>query len=170
MRRIGRGLVAAVAATIVSAGVIGASVEAGGWAVTVVDPFDQPAAGEDLEVAFTILQHGRTPVDVADVVMVVEEPGGATERFAAQFADGVGRYTATIELPDSGRYRWSVIQGWFGPQDLGELNVPAAAGVAWVLPVAIIAGLALLVVGGAVAWRLRRQPVSVRVNPQASWM
>jgi hypothetical protein len=145
---------------------------AGGWAVTQVDPFDQPAAGEDLEIGFTILQHGQTPVDVDGVLIVVEDPDGDTTEFPAESAGTVGRYRATIEFPESGRYHWSVIQGWFGPQDLGELDVgatgwspPVAAWFVGPLAVAAIAG-----TGMVVARQRHRQPPLVSPKPQASVM
>jgi hypothetical protein len=38
----------------------------GGWAVAVLDPLPPIEAGEDATIGFQLLQHGVTPVDVAD--------------------------------------------------------------------------------------------------------
>ena len=59
------------------------------------------------------------------MLIVVEGPDGDITEFPAESAGTVGRYRATIEFPESGRYEWSVIQGWFGPQDLGALDIDA---------------------------------------------
>jgi len=148
------------------------SASAGGWAVTQVDPFDQPAAGEDVEIDFTILQHGQTPVDVDGVVIVVEGADGDITQFPAESAGTLGRYRATIEFPESGRYQWSVIQGWFGPQDLGALDIdgtgwspPAAAWFVGPLGLAAIAG-----TGVVVARQRHRHSPLVSPKPQASVM
>ena len=113
----------------------GGSVAAGGWAITVVDPLPPVVAGAPLEVSFTILQHGQTPVDVEDVVLIITEPDGDRRQFPARPAGEVGRYRATVELADPGAHAWRVVQGWFGEQDLGRLDVarplgPVAAAVA----------------------------------------
>lgn len=146
---------------------------AGGWAITVVDRFDDPMAGEDLNIGFTILQHGRTPVDVDGVAIDVVEPDGDRNRFVAQSAGEVGRYRATIELPEAGRYSWSVIQGWFGRQDLGQLDVSSPPATAWwVTGIGALSGALVVVAATAavvMALRRRRQP-EVSPKPQVSWM
>ena len=146
--------------------------KAGGWAVTQVDPFDEPAAGKDVDIGFTILQHGQTPVDVDGVMIVVEGPDGDITRFPAESAGALGRYRATIEFPESGQYEWSVIQGWFGPQDLGVLDIDATG---WSPPAAtwFVAPLALAGIAGAsvlTARQRHRQPPLVSSKPQASVM
>ncbi len=130
------------------------SAAAGGWAVTTVDRFDPPAAGEDLDIGFTILQHGRTPVDVDGVVIFVVDEDGDSTQFAAEPEGTVGRYRATIVFPEPGTYRWSVVQGWFGAQDLGTLEIePGGSASAAVWPLALVAGAG---VAGTMAWRQAR--------------
>ena len=168
----GRRAVASVIGLFALWTVAPSSVSAGGWAVTQVDPFDTPAAGEDVEVGFTILQHGETPVDVDGVIIVVEAPDGDITEFTAESAGTVGRYRATIEFPESGRYQWSVIQGWFGPQDLGALDIDAAG---WSPPAAawFVGPLALAAIAGTgvvVARQRHRQSPLVSPKPQASVM
>jgi len=98
----------------------------GGWAVTTVDAFSTPAADAPADITFTIRQHGVTLVDVTDVAIVVEPEAGAAERFAARGTGTVGHYAATVVFPEAGRVEWRVEQGWFGPQDLGVVDVGAA--------------------------------------------
>jgi len=100
---------------------------AGGWALTSLDPFDQPVAGEPVTVGFTILQHGVTPVDVEDVAIRIASPGQPSQLFTAT-SDGpnrVGHYTASVVFPAAGTFSWSVEQGWFGSHDLGEITIAA---------------------------------------------
>jgi hypothetical protein len=110
--------------------VIGATpVNAGGWAITSLDPFDQPVSGRATTIGFTILQHGVTPVEVTDVAIRVSLPGEPGEFFPAVH-DGVariGHYTARVVFPSVGTYTWVVEQGWFGPQDLGQIEVAGVA-------------------------------------------
>ncbi len=125
-----------IAAALVAA-VPGGPVAAGGWAITVVDPLPPVVAGAPLEVSFTILQHGKTPVDVDGVVLIVTGPDGDRRQFPARPAGEVGRYRATVELTDPGQHAWRVVQGWFGEQDLGRLDAAAPVG-----PVAAVAAVA----------------------------
>jgi hypothetical protein len=106
-------------------------------------------------VSFTILQHGQTPVDVEDVLLIVTEPDGDRREFPARPAGEVGRYLATVELADPGEHAWQVVQGWFGAQDLGRLEVaaplrPVVAAVASteVPAVPVVAAMATVSVAG----------------------
>jgi hypothetical protein len=104
------------------------AVDAGGWAVTTLDPMAAPAPGEPVDVGFTIRQHGVTPVAVDDVRLTVTDATGATEAFAARPEGATGHYVAAVTFPAAGAYRWTVEQGWFGPQELGTIDVqPLAA-------------------------------------------
>lgn len=103
---------------------------AGGWAITSLDPFDQPVAGRQTVIGLTILQHGVTPVDLADVGIRVTGPGGPSQFFPAvsDAPDRVGHYTADVVFPSAGTFSWIVEQDIFGPQDLGRVTVTGAAG------------------------------------------
>jgi YtkA-like len=81
---------------------------AGGWAVTTLDPMETPAPGEQVDVGFTIRQHGVTPVAVADVEVLVTDASGATEAFAAHQQGATGHYVAPVTFPAAGSYRWTV--------------------------------------------------------------
>ena len=135
--------------------IIGPSpVGAGGWAMTSLDPFDPPAAGQPTTIGFTILQHGVTPVDVPDVGIRILGQGQKSEFFPAvsDGPDRVGHYTATVVFPARGTFTWVVEQGWFGPQELGVITIEggapasAAGSGAWEQPAALRFGLPLVVV------------------------
>jgi hypothetical protein len=116
-----------VGALVLSAGSAGA----GGWAVTTLDSLmAAPVAGESTEVGYTILQHGVTPVAVDDTFIVVQPAKGEALRFAGRPEGPVGHHVASVTFPSSGQFTWTVEQGWFGPQDLGTIDVvstPVAA-------------------------------------------
>jgi hypothetical protein len=126
-------------------------VAAGGWAITSLDPFDQPVAGQTTAIGFTILQHGVTPVEIADVGIRLSEQGKPGQFFPA-VPDGqerVGHYTAHVVFPTAGTFSWIVEQGMFGPQDLGQITItnaapPQAAGDAVQHPAALRYGLPLV--------------------------
>ena len=113
-------------ATIIA---ISATAWAGGWAMTTLD--DTPGelvAGETYHIGYTILQHGRFPVSVDRTeVRVHGGPWKAGLHVFEGVADGpTGHYVAEVTVPTSGTYEWEVIQGGFGSQDLGTLEVAAA--------------------------------------------
>src|SRR5690606_38756419 len=85
---------------------VAAAFAAGGWAVITVEELpDALTAGEPVDLAFTILQHGFEPM--SDRRPVVEWRQGATrERVAARREGREGRYVARIVAPGPGD--WSV--------------------------------------------------------------
>lgn len=120
MRRFVTGLVIAAGLSVVGSPPAGA----GGWAVTTLDPLAAtPVAGEEVDVGFTIRQHGVRPVAVDDVSIVVTDTSGGTNSFVAVPEGPVGHYVAAVTFPAGGAQRWHVEQGWFGPQDLGVVEV-----------------------------------------------
>ena len=106
-----------------------AHVAAGGWAVTSLDPFEQPVAGQPVTIGFTILQHGVTPVQVEGAGIRVFQNGSTGEFFpAVHDGDGrVGHYTARLLFPREGTFTWLVEQGFFGPQDLGQITIATSS-------------------------------------------
>jgi hypothetical protein len=123
-------------------GLLASPAVAGGWAVTTLDAVPQPKAGAPTDVGLTVRQHGRTPVDVADVGIVVRDRAGKERFFAARHQGATGHYVATVVFPEVGTTTWQVNQGWFGPQDLGTIRVldpkaPAPAAPAASEPAAV---------------------------------
>ena len=62
-------VIACLLAVVVVVG-IGSAASAGGWAVTILDELPSPIAGEPIQVGFTILGHGISPMDVSEGVGV----------------------------------------------------------------------------------------------------
>ena len=128
-------LLATSAAAIATLGIATGTASAGGWAITSLDAFDVPAPGESVAVGFTILQHGRTPavLEASDKVgLETTAPSGAVDFFPATM-DRAGHYVATVVFAEPGAYTWIVHQGWFGAQELGQLQITdsgSAAGTA----------------------------------------
>ena len=119
-------LLAGLAVALVPSGQAGA----GGFAVTTLDPLSAITPDEPTPVGFTIRQHGVTPVALDDVRLIVyTEGGGKTNVFPARAEGPLGHYVADVVLP-AGTHRWEVMQGWFGPQDLGPLVVATGGGAA----------------------------------------
>jgi hypothetical protein len=111
---------------------------AGGWAASTLD--EPPAAlvaGQDHQVGFMILQHGKTPVnpDQGQVGIRLFNPSsGQGLTFPAVQQGPVGHFVSTVNVPTAGAWQWEVLQGWFEPQPLGPIDVVAAASVAPAAP------------------------------------
>ena len=138
-----------------------AAAVSGGWASSTLDEAPQAEPGATIEVGFTILQHGRTPVNVDDVAVVIRVDGDEQVSPAVQQGD-TGHYVADVTFPPEGEYDWAIRQGWFGDFDLGRLRVggvdatgaaasdgwwdsaPWALKVALALPILASAGLFVL--------------------------
>jgi hypothetical protein len=101
---------------------------AGGWAMSSLDPMAVPVAGQETVVGFTIRQHGVTPVNPDDqggepVAVAVRSAPGHEAVFPARQQGPTGHYVADVTFPESGRASWEIRQGWFGPQDLGAIDI-----------------------------------------------
>ena len=99
---------------------------AGGWAVITLDELPtNVVAGEPLMIGFTVLQHGRTPMnDLAPTVTV--RLGNEEELlFRAEADHQPGHYMATLTLPKEGNWEWS-IQAFSMDQRMPELTVAPA--------------------------------------------
>ena len=107
---------------------------AGGWAASTLD--EPPAAlvaGQDHQVGFMILQHGKTPVnpDQGQVGIRLFDPSsGESLTFPAVQQGPVGHFVSTVNVPTAGAWQWEVLQGWFEPQPLGPIDVVASASAA----------------------------------------
>ena len=101
---------------------------AGGWAITSMDELPgEFQAGETYRLGYTILQHGKTPVDGAETEITARNTAtGETLRFVGQPDGKPGQYVAEVTFPQGGSWAWSVSQGDFAMHELGELTVSAA--------------------------------------------
>jgi len=141
---------------------------AGGWALTTFDELPESfVAGETYELSYTILQHGKTPVDVGPSSILITDFAGTTTEFEAARSKGVGRYTVDISLPAEGSFTWQVTQGGFAPHEMGSFEVTSSVGAAapiasFLLPAAfaLVVGLLALQVFAMV----RRRPSAVRAD------
>ncbi len=98
---------------------------AGGWAIITLDELPvNVKAGEPLNVGFTVLQHGKTPMSGLYPTITLTLP--KEQYFVINAApDGKpGHYTATLTFPKEGDWAWS-IQAFTMDQPMPILSVAA---------------------------------------------
>ncbi|HUF00169.1 MAG TPA: c-type cytochrome [Anaerolineales bacterium] len=108
---------------------------AGGWAVITLDELPSGvAAGKPLTVGFTVLQHGKTPID--GLAPTITATLLKEEQFVvnAEPSGKPGHYTATLTFPKAGDWRWS-IQAFTMDQLMPMLSVAAPSAVTLNQPV-----------------------------------
>src|SRR5512145_1930884 len=82
---------------------------AGGWAVITLDELPtNVVAGEPLTIGFTVLQHGRTPLDGLAPTITANLYKEQEFVVHAEPGDKPGHYTATLTFPKEGEWRWSI--------------------------------------------------------------
>ncbi len=105
----------AVAVAGFLAAVVAAPAVAGGWAAVIIDGDASATTGradEPIAIAFTVLQHGVTPVNTEEATVVaVEARTGDVVRTNATAVGSGGRYRAALVVPHEGRWRWQVELG-----------------------------------------------------------
>ena len=127
LRQRARHATAVLTALVVVAG-FGSPASAGGWAIGSIDAVPDAQAGHTVDVGFTILQHGVTPVDLADDVGVELVLADGTVEFFPATNAAAGRYVSEVTFPSTpGEYSWSLRMGWFGTQEVGTLDVASAS-------------------------------------------
>jgi hypothetical protein len=122
---VGIGMRKVLAAAVVLLAAIGVATPAaaGGWAVVSLDPMvGVPQPGKPFEVGFMIRQHGRTPMTDPGAVVLITDATGHETVFRARPHGPLGHHVATVTLPASGTYRWSVAHS-LGTQDIGTVTV-----------------------------------------------
>lgn len=128
LRRLG----ATLAALLLALGLAGGA-RAGGWSVVVLDEesaligVDRPVgAGAPFTIGFTVLQHGKTPVDGITPRITLTSGAGERVTVFAEAEGGPGHYIATITLPAAGVWEWEVEA--FGPiATMAPITVAAPA-------------------------------------------
>jgi hypothetical protein len=162
-----------LALTAIAVIVAPSTVGAGGWALSSLDPLPPLAAGDDVEIGFTVLQHGATPVPLENLTaggdsvgLTVTDANGNETFFPADPEGPVGHYVATVTVPAAGVATLSTQMGWFGQSPPVEVEVSAAADAAgwpaWTgvaLPAVAIACLAIVVFDVLAGRRARQAPV-----------
>jgi hypothetical protein len=120
----------APAIALVGSLVLAGGVAAGGWAQATLDAaVPPPKAGEPFEVGFTLYQHGVTPVNTGNVIVLATAPDGRQLSFAGRRSGGEAHWTATVTLPDAGSWEWRIAlpnQLEVQPSSFGSLQVIAA--------------------------------------------
>lgn len=104
---------------------LGGTALAGGWALTVVNNAPQEfKAGIEHRITYTILQHGRTAVNVEGTSLDFFHPRyKGLLSFPGEPTGNPGEYVAAVTLPTTGSWSWEVDQGGFGVQELGLIEV-----------------------------------------------
>ena len=98
---------------------------AGGWAVITLDSLPTGVvAGEPISVGFTVLQHGRTPMNDLEPTITANLHKDQSLVVKAEPDDKPGHYTATPTFPAEGEWRWS-IQAFSMDQLMPNLAVAA---------------------------------------------
>jgi hypothetical protein len=145
----------------------GATALAGG--ITVVTFDEVPAqfqAGTSHSLSFSILSHGKEPIDAGPMSVRFQGPDGETLTFEARQEDG--RYTAEVTLPTPGQWSW-VVAGDFVRQELGTVSVAPPDAISGLLtalrvglPIATLLAVVLLIAQVSPVLRVsrRRAPVS----------
>jgi len=145
---------------------------AGGWAVISLDELPtRIVAGEPLTIGFTVLQHGRTPLEGLDPTITANLYKEQEFTVPAESGDMPGHYTATLVFPKEGEWRWS-IQAFTMDQPMPLLNVapapvvsasttvkvePAASLLPWFGGLSLAVGL----IGAVIAFRQRSRWAAV---------
>jgi hypothetical protein len=135
--------------------------------ITVVSFDEVPTefqAGTAHTVSFSILSHGKEPIDAGPTSVRFQGPDGQTLTFDARY-DGEGRYTAEVTLPSSGQWQWAVATGEYIRQDLGTISAASADGLPALLaslrvglPIATLLAVILLIVQVTPVIRIRKGP------------
>ena len=164
---------AAMAAAAMLTMLLASTALAGGWASAALDeqPAD-PGAGGTMSVNFTLLQHGVTPVDWGQpLVMLVNGETGQRVTVEAHQSGAKGHWSAELTVPSAGswtldiRHDLEVVPVNFQPIVVGGpaaaapqastgglISAPALLAVAAFLSMVLIAAGAL----GMIAWRRTR--------------
>jgi hypothetical protein len=128
---------AATAATALTM-LLASTALAGGWASATLDGQpDDPGAGGTLSIGFTLLQHGVSPVDWGQpLVMLVDDQTGRRVTTQARQDGAKGHWIAELAVPAGGSWRLEirhdleVVPANFASLRFGDVQAPAAPGSA----------------------------------------
>ena len=162
-----RRIAAAVAAGLLA---LPAGALAGGWAtVSLSSTPEGLGPGDPWVVELEILQHGQTPLDgVEPSILLTDSATGKTEYVAAEPTGRPGVYAARAVFPASGRWTYTVDDGFSQEHHYpavtigGAASAPAAATdeFPWIaLLAALLAGLAAAMLTLALRRRRARPPL-----------
>lgn len=143
LRRSGAATAAFAALTLLMAG----TALAGNFAeVTITsDADDPPAAGEEREIRFSMLQHGITPISDGRVELTATLPGSGDRLSVPATSLGGGEWAAIVTFPAGGDWQLHVTH------DVFETSAPTSLAVAPVAAGPMGAALAVGMLGAAAA-------------------
>jgi hypothetical protein len=157
--------VIAVVGALVCALAMPTLASAGGWASVGFEPLpDGTDAGGTWKPTIFVKQHGITPLDGLQPVVMIEEIGsGESTKFLATAGSEPGEYRADVVFPSAGDWRVTILAGFgdskvtYGPVAIGE--AVTGGGASEPLSVIGFGALALAVLGvfGVVAVRRSRR-------------
>lgn len=143
MRRTAVGLISAIAgfALVMVTSSLASATPTGGWGISMLEAMPPLVPGEEVEIKFTFLQHGKTPLNLLDTqdwlsadnerdtrvgISIYPADGSAGRQeqfFEASQGDADGHHVVDVVFPKAGTYTWQIHQGLFGPYELGEIVV-----------------------------------------------
>jgi hypothetical protein len=145
--------------------VMAGSALAGGWAVSTVDSApDEYEAGVEYDIAYTVLQHGRTPIE-GETALVFSDGGPDLLRFIGTPTKAPGSYLAEVELPGAGTWTLQVDQGPFGMADIGTFEAIATVPTGLYIQAVLLALVAVSLLAATVLAVRSRQTVSPSSAP-----
>jgi mono/diheme cytochrome c family protein len=101
---------------------------AGGWAVIVLDELPtNVVAGEPLTIGFTVLQHGKTPMDGLEPTITAVLSKDEQFKVIVKPYGAPGHYAVDFTFPKKGDWNWS-IQAFTMKQLMPMLTVAAPVG------------------------------------------
>jgi len=99
---------------------------AGGWAVITLDEIPTDiVAGEPVTIGFTVMQHGKTPMNDLTPTITANFHKDQEFTFTAVHDGKPGHYTATLTFPTEGKWDWSV-HAFTMEQEMPALSVAAS--------------------------------------------
>ncbi len=108
--------------------------QAGGWALTFIDPMDerttmQPAT--TYSITYWVLQHGNHPFEgkLGTTGLKFANASGDQVMFEGVALAEPAHYRAEVRLPSVGLWRTTAVQGFFAPYEIGLLSVPGRIAV-----------------------------------------
>jgi len=103
------------------------STQAGGWAVTMLDPLpERIESGPTYTIGYWVLQHGSHPYegDLGQTSIDLVDEQGRRVRFLGVPLREPAHFAAAVAIPHDGTWMISATQGVFAEYEIGTLTVP----------------------------------------------